>query len=90
MPVIENPWRNFDAFDPSAAPVVTAGAELALGPTAAPQGLSHDLLPLLPGRILDQNGFHISFLYGFSLVCPNLLFPATVICLPDYKKLYHK
>ena len=56
-----------EAVDPAAAPVVAARAEFALCPAATPQGLSHDLLPLLPGRVLNQKRFHTLFLYGCFL-----------------------
>ena len=57
--------RLIQAVDPAAAHVVAAGAELALRPTSAPQRLSDDLFPFLPGRILDQDGSH-----GFLLFTP--------------------
>ena len=43
-----------EAVDSAVAPVIAAGAEFALRTAAAPQRSPDDLLPLLPGRILDQ------------------------------------
>ena len=53
--------RLIQAVDPAAAPVVAAGAEFTLRPAAAPQRTADDLLPLLPGRILNHKRFHVCF-----------------------------
>ena len=49
-----------DPFNASPAPIIAAGAELAVNPTVPPQGLMHYAFPFFLRCVLNQERFHTS------------------------------
>ena len=64
-----------DCLNSSATPVVTTGAEFTVDAAGAPQRLMDDADALLPGGVLDQYGFHGSFLPHTSGLFKHPLHP---------------